>query len=148
MAERPEPTDQPSLIQSARQVVADASTLVRTEAALARLETAENAAAAAGVVARLGLGTLFLVTAILFLVLAALVALAEALGWVPAFLILAGIQGVAGALLLGQGRQLASGLRLLPERTLGRISDDLAALSAMGTRSPSGSAPEASKADE
>lgn len=141
MAERPETPPEPSLIDSARQVVADASTLVRTEATLARLETAENAAAAAGVLARLGLGAIFLGTAIVFLLLAALVALSAVVGWVWAFLILAGIQGAAGLFLLGKGRQLASGLRLLPERTLKRLSDDLVWLSALGARDRSAKAP-------
>lgn len=133
MAERPEAPDEPSLLQSARRVVADASTLVRTEAALARLETTENAAAAAGVLARFGLVALFLGLSIMFVVLAALVALANAIGWIPAFLVLAAVQGAAGLLLLARTRRRAAGLNILPERTIGRISADLRALSALSS---------------
>ncbi|WP_448578806.1 phage holin family protein [Thermaurantiacus sp.] len=132
MAERPEAPDEPSLLQSARRVVAEASTLVRTEAALARLETTENASAAAGVLARFGLVVLFLGLSIMFLVLAALVALAGTIGWIPAFLLLAAVQGSAALLLLARTRRRMAGLSILPERTIGRISADLKALSALG----------------
>lgn len=133
MAERPEAPDEPSLLQSVRRVVADASTLVRTEAALARLETTENAAVAVGVLARFGLVGLFLGLSIMFVVLAALVALAGAIGWIPAFLVLAAVQAAAGLLLLAWTRRRAAGLSILPERTIDRISKDLKALSTLSS---------------
>lgn len=113
-----------------RRVVADASTLIRAEASLARLETEANAREAAGVAARLGAGVGMMVIAFLFLLSAGLVALAQAVGWVPALLGLAVVLGLAGALLFASGRRGAQGLSLLPERSLARIAADLNALSA------------------
>ncbi|MFN7173580.1 MAG: hypothetical protein ACK4MT_02575, partial [Thermaurantiacus tibetensis] len=67
--------------------------------------------------------------ALVFLVLAALVALAATLGWPQALLGSAGLLGAGGALLLASARRGAGRLSLLPERTLARIAGDLRALS-------------------
>lgn len=117
------------LSATARRVVAETSTLIRTEAELARLETSANVREAGGVAMRAMAGLLFLALALVFLVLAALVALAATLGWPQALLVSAGLLGTGGALLLASARRGAGRLSLLPERTLARIAGDLRALS-------------------
>ncbi len=118
-----------SIAATARRVVADASTLIRTEATLARLETGANVREAGGVAARALLGLFLLGLALLFLLLGGLVALAGAIGWLGALLLTAAALGLTGGLLLGAARRGAGTLSLLPERTLGRIAADLRALS-------------------
>lgn len=124
----PEAAPEP-LVATARRVVAETSTLLRTEAELARLETSANVREAGGVAMRAMAGLLVLSLALVFLVLAALVALAAALGWLQALLVSAGLLGTGGALLLASARRGAGRLSLLPERTLGRIAADLRAVS-------------------
>ena len=129
MATRPEDGDD-SVVATARRVVADTSLLLRSEAALARLETEANARALASVAARFGAGLGLVVIALLFLLSAGLVLLATAVGWVPALLGLALLLGAGGLLLLRSGQRDARGLQLLPERSLARLAADLRALSA------------------
>ncbi|MFQ3595107.1 MAG: phage holin family protein [Sphingomonadaceae bacterium] len=126
MATRPEQPD--SVFTTARQVAADTTTLLRTEAELARLETRSNVRAALGIGARLGMGAGLIGLALLFLLLAGLVALAQAFGWLPALLAVAGLCLLLGFLLLGAARRGADALSLLPERTLARVGGDLRAV--------------------
>ncbi|WP_448582407.1 phage holin family protein [Thermaurantiacus sp.] len=119
-----------TLAATARRVVADASTLIRTEATLARLETGANVREASGVAARALLGLFLSGLGLLFLLLGGLVALAGVIGWLAALLGTAAALGVAGGLLLVAARRGAGQLSLLPERALGRIAADLRTLSA------------------
>jgi hypothetical protein len=126
----PDPPAPETIAATARRVVADTSTLIRTEATLARLETGANVREAGGIAARALLGMFLLGLALLFLLLGGLVALAGAIGWLAALLLTAGGLGVGGALLLAAARRGAGQLSLLPERALGRIAADLRTLSA------------------
>jgi hypothetical protein len=130
------PAEPLSLAAAARRVVADASTLVRTEAALARMETEANLAAAGAAAGRIGLGLFLLLLALLFVILAGLTWLASAIGWLGALLAVAGVAGLGGAILYASGRAAARDVRILPERTLGRMNADLKALSAMAPPGP------------
>lgn len=118
-----------TLAATARRVVADTSTLIRTEAALARLETGANVREAGGIAARGVAGLFLLGLGVLFLLLGGLVALAGAIGWLAALLVTAAGLGLAGGLLLAAARRGAGRLTLLPERALGRIAADLRAVS-------------------
>lgn len=126
----PAAADPETIMATARRVVADASSLIRTEATLARLETGANVREAGGLAARALLGLFLMGVALLFLLLAGLVALAGAIGWLGALLLTAGGLGLAGGLMLLAARRGAGRLSLLPERALGRIAADLRALSA------------------
>jgi hypothetical protein len=116
-----------SVLTTARQVAVDTTTLLRTEAELARLETGANFRAAVSIAGRLGVG-LLLVLALLFALFAGLVALAQAIGWIAALLTLSGATLVIALLLLGAARRGADRVTLLPERTLARVGGDLRAM--------------------
>lgn len=131
VAEAPERGTTPdSLGATARRVIADTSSLIRTEATLARLETGANVRKAGSVAARALAGTALMGLALLFLVLGALVALAGAIGWLGALLLTSGTLAALGGGLIAAARRSAGQLSLLPERALGRIAGDLAGLSA------------------
>ncbi|MCG2841340.1 phage holin family protein [Sandaracinobacter sp. RS1-74] len=125
-----------SFVDTWTEVAADAGGLIRAEAAMARLETGENLRGFAGDAARIGAGALLISVTIVLLAVAAVVALAHLVGMLAALLIVAGICAVAGWLLVRSGKEAISTRRLLPERSLSRMSRDLERLSAQGAPLP------------
>lgn len=117
-----------SILATWAEVVADAGGLLRAEASLARLETADNLKFAGRSVLRIGAGLLLMALAVVFLAVAAVVALAALVGLGWALLLVALGQAALGGLLLWQGQAGFAGLSLLPERAIARLSDDLARL--------------------
>ncbi len=125
--------------ETARRVLADATTLVRSEARLAGLETRDNLEDAGRAAARIAAGGLALGLGLVFLVSLGLVALAQAIGWVPALALAAAVHLVAGALLVAAGLRAARLVRLLPAGVLRRLERDLdrlAQASRAGAREP------------
>jgi hypothetical protein len=114
-----------SIVDTWTEVIADAGGLVRTEAALARAETAANLKSIGRQSAKLGAGAVLLSMALVFLTVAAVVAIAHLTGLLPALLIVAVLCVATGLLLLRSGQSRLSGQNLLPERTLGRMARDL-----------------------
>jgi len=114
-----------SILGTWAEVVADAGGILRTEARLARLETADNLKGAGRNALKMGAGLLLLAIAVIFLAVGAVVALAAVIGLGWALLAVALANAAAGGLLLWQGQAGLAGARLLPERTMARLSSDL-----------------------
>ena len=114
------------------EVVADASGLVRTEAALARAETSANVRAIGRSSAVIGAGAVLMAVALIFLTVAGVVALASWIGMLWALLVMALLCGGLGFALVAHGQSRLSTQAILPERTLNRMSADLQKLAARG----------------
>ena len=121
-----------SFVDTFTEVVADAGGLVRAEAAMARLETGENLRGLARQSAKIGAGAVLLSVTIVMLAVAGVVGLGYLIGTLPALLLVAGVCALLGFLLLRNGLDGMSSQRLLPERTLSRMSRDLERLSEQG----------------
>lgn len=119
------PTERRSIVQTWTEVFADAGGLVRAEAALARAETAGNLNAIARESAKVVVGGMLALMALVFLTVSAVVALAYFTGLLLALLIVALVCLGAGWLLVKQGLDGVSGLPVLPERSLRRMGNDL-----------------------
>lgn len=119
-----------SLVGTWTEVVADAGGLIRAEARLARMETADNLKAVGRGSAAIGAGAVLLMLALVFVTVAAVAALAVLIGLIWALLGVAVACAVIGALLVNAGQARLSGQKLLPERTLKRMSNDLDRLAA------------------
>ena len=121
-----------SFVDTFTEVVADAGGLVRAEAAMARLETGENLRGFARQSAKIGAGVVLLSVTIVMLAVAGVVGLAYLIGTLPALLLVAGVCALLGIWLLRNGLDGMGAQRLLPERTLSRMSRDLERLSEQG----------------
>lgn len=124
----PPTVGKPPLGRLISQVAADAGGLVLDEARLARAETADNFTHLGRAVGLAATGGLLLALALVFAVSAAVVALAMALGLLAALLLVAIGALLLGWLLLAIGKRRVARAKLLPERTLSRIANDLARL--------------------
>ncbi len=116
------------------EVIADAGGILRAEAALARLETADNLKGAGRNALKMGAGLLLLTIAVIFLAVGAVVALAAVIGLGWALLAVALVNAAAGALLLWQGQAGLARVSLLPERTMARLTGDLERLGGRADR--------------
>ena len=134
MAARPEAgTDEPgaaeprrrSIVETWTEVVADAGSLVRAEAALARAETERNLKLIGRESAKIVIGGMLALMALVFLTIAAVVALSEFIGLLLALLVVAVLCLGAGWLLVSKGLDGVSGQPILPERVLKRMGRDL-----------------------
>ena len=114
-----------SIVETWTEVVADAGGLVRAEAALARAETERNIRLIGRESAKILVGGMLALMALVFLTIAAVVALAEFIGLLPALLVVAGFSLGAGWLLISRGLEGVSGQSILPERVLKRMGRDL-----------------------
>lgn len=121
-----------SIVDTWTEVIADAGGLIRAEASMARLETGQNVRAFGRQAAKLGAGAVLMGVMIVALSVAAIVALAHFVGLLPALLIVALLCGIIGMLLIRAGADALASQRLLPERTLSRMSRDLERISAQG----------------
>jgi hypothetical protein len=116
-------------VETFTEVVADASGLVQAEASLARAETAANMKALGVNAGLLAAGAMLLMLAIVFVTVAGVVALAALVGLGWALLIVAALCVLGGGLLVGSGRARLGAQKLLPERSLRRMSADLRSIS-------------------
>lgn len=119
-----------SLVGTWTEVVADAGGLIRAEARLARMETADNLKAVGRGSAAIGAGAVLLMLALVFVTVAAVAALAVVIGLIWALLGVAVVCAALGIWLLNAGQARLSGQKILPERTLKRMSNDLDRLAA------------------
>lgn len=118
-----------SFVDTLTEVVADAGGLLRAEAAMARLETGENLRGFFRDAARVGAGVLLLSTTIVMLAVAGVVALSYWLGMLPALLVVAAVCALLGFWLVHSGVDSILTRRILPERSLARVSRDLERIS-------------------
>lgn len=114
-----------SILRTWSEVVADAGGLLRAEATLARLETADNLRGAGRNALKMGAGLLLLAIAVIFLAVGAVVALAAMIGLGWALLAVALANAAVGAWLLWRGQAGLAAISLLPERAMARLSHDL-----------------------
>lgn len=114
-----------SIVETWTEVVADAGGLVRAEAALARAETGRNMRLIGRESAKILVGGTLALTALMFLTVAAVLALSEFIGLLPALLVVAAFCLGVGWLLISRGIDGVSGQSILPERVLKRIVRDL-----------------------
>jgi hypothetical protein len=117
-----EPKSIPALLAD---LVRDVSELFRKEGLLVRAEMAEAGRRMAGGVEMIGAGAVFLLVALLVLVQALVIALAELVGAGWASLIVGGGLALVGALLVLRGRRDLSAASLVPDRTLEQTSRDM-----------------------
>ena len=127
-----------SFVDTWTEVVADAGGLLRAEAAMARLETGENLRGFARQSAKIGAGVVLLSVTLVMLAVAGVVALSYWLGMLPALLLVSAICAIIGLWLVRSGIDGFTGQRILPERSLSRMSRDLERLSAQGAPLPDG----------
>ncbi|WP_374385900.1 phage holin family protein [Sandaracinobacter sp.] len=114
-----------SIVETWTEVVADAGGLVRAEAALARAETERNLKLIGRESAKIVIGGMLALMALVFLTIAAVVALSEFIGLLLALLVVAVLCLGAGWLLVSKGLDGVSGQPILPERVLKRMGRDL-----------------------
>jgi hypothetical protein len=134
--------DRRSIVGTWTEVVADAGGLLRAEAKLARMETAANLRAVGRSSLAIGAGLMLLSLALVFLTVAGVVLLAALVGLIWALLLMAVLCAGLGALLVNAGQSSLAGKKLLPERTLRRMADDLDRLAARAAPvTPSPAAP-------
>ena len=114
-----------SLVETWTEVFADAGGLVRAEAALARAETEQNLRTLGRESAKVIAGGMLALMALVFLTIAAVVALAEFIGLLLALLVVAVLCMGGAWLLIANGLDGVSGQPILPDRTLRRMSRDL-----------------------
>jgi hypothetical protein len=117
-----------SIVDTWVELFADAGGLVRVEAALARGETAQNLKAVGRESAKMVAGFALLIMALVFLTIAAVVAIAHFIGYLPALLVVTLMCVAGGAGLILSGKNRLSGQTILPERTLARMARDLDAI--------------------
>lgn len=127
-----------SLVDTVTEVVADAGGLLRAEAAMARLETGENLKGIAVESAKIGAGAVLLSVTIVMVAVAGVVALSYWVGMLPALLLVAAVCALIGTWLVRSGSDGMSAQRILPERSLARMSRDLERLSEQGAPLPAG----------
>ncbi len=132
-AQEAEVQDRRSIVGTWTEVVADAGGLLRAEARLARMETVANLRAVGKNSIAIGAGMLLLSLALIFLTVAGVAVLATLIGLVWALLLMAGLCVVGGVVLVNVGLSSLAGQKLLPERTLRRMADDLDRLAARAT---------------
>lgn len=131
-----------SIVDTFTEVVADAGGLVRAEAAMARLETGENLRGLGRQSAKIGAGLILFSVTIVMVAVAGVVALAYLIGMVPALLLVAAVCALLGTWLVRNGLDGMSTQRILPERSLSRMSRDLERLSEQGSPLAPDSIPE------
>lgn len=102
--------------------VADARACAQAELALARAETGRNLHRLRWSLARIGIGMLFLATAISMATIAAVLGLGKAIGTIPALLLLAVAYMLAGVLLVRSGDNGLSFGKLLPVNAIHRLA--------------------------
>jgi hypothetical protein len=105
-------------------------------AAWSRAETTDNLKAIGRQSAKLGAGAVLLAMALVFLTVAAVVAIAHLIGLLPALLIVSLLCVGAGLLLVRSGQFRLSGQNILPERSFGRMTRDLDKLAARASPPP------------
>jgi uncharacterized protein (DUF58 family) len=94
------------------------------------METADNLKAVGRGSAAIGAGAVLLMLALVFVTVAAVAALAVVIGLIWALLGVAVVCAALGIWLLNAGQARLSGQKILPERTLKRMSNDLDRLAA------------------
>ncbi|HEV7128732.1 MAG TPA: phage holin family protein [Ktedonobacterales bacterium] len=102
----------------------DMTTLVRQEIALAKTEMTQKATAAGRQVAMLIGGGVVLYSAFLALLATITIALAYAMPWWLAALIVTVVTGAAGAMLVWLGLQKLRSMRLAPTQTVETLKED------------------------
>ena len=116
-----------SIIDLFGDLVDQMSTLFRQEIQLAKTEMAEKANQATGAAAQVGIGGVFLLAALIFLlhgVVAWLAFLDLAPRW--GYLAVAFVVGLVGYLLLNRGKSELKAARLAPRRTTEQLQRDAA----------------------
>lgn len=114
-----------SIVDTWVELFADAGGLVRVEAALARAETAQNLKAVGKQSAKMAAGFALLLMALIFLTIAAVVAIAHFIGYLPALLLVMALCAGGGVALMISGKNALAGQTILPERVLNRMARDL-----------------------
>lgn len=114
-----------SIVDTWIELFADAGGLVRVEAALARAETAQNLKAVGRQSAKMAAGFALLMMALVFLTIAAVVAIAHFIGYLPALLLVMVACAGAGVGLMLSAKTALAGQTILPERVLKRMARDL-----------------------
>lgn len=107
------------------EVAVDFSSLLKAEAKLARREVKQNIAGYARAGAFMVVGAGMLLVAVIFLIVAAVVALAKFIGWIPALLLVAAIVAAVGIIGILYGSRRLKVLSPLPEQSLHRIAADV-----------------------
>jgi hypothetical protein len=130
-----------SFVDTWTEVVADAGGLLRAEAAMARLETGENLRGIARESAKIGAGAVLLSVTLVMLAVAGVLGLSYLVGMLAALLLVAGICALLGFWLVRSGVDGIAGRRILPERSLSRMSRDLERISSQGAPLAAGNGP-------
>lgn len=125
-------------------VIADIGGIVRAEVQLGRDETVANARAFAGATVQFAGGLLMLALAVTFGTVALVVALANAIGLLWALLSVTALCLLLAVILVAVARRNFASRRLIPEKTLHRVADDLDRL-AQRTSDPAPLAPKKEK---
>lgn len=118
-----------SLVGTWSEVFADARSLIGTEAALARLEAAQNLRSFGLEALKLMAGALLLLVALVFLAVAAVVVASWWLGLAGALVLVAAVCVLAGFLLMRGASAAMGSANLVPKQSLARLSRDLERIS-------------------
>lgn len=114
-----------SIPQLTGELVTDIANLFRSEGRLMRTELNESVGRMASGVETMGAGIVLLLVALLVLVQALIIALAEWLGAGWASLLVGGVLALLGALMVAKARKDLAVRSLVPDRTLDQASKDV-----------------------
>ncbi|MCD6073170.1 MAG: hypothetical protein K0Q70_53 [Rhodospirillales bacterium] len=117
-------TTDPSLTALLRDLISDLSELIREELRLAQAEAAEKVSRAQYAVIAIAAGLLSAFCALLILLQALVIGLAEIMPAWAASLCVGGVMAVAAVFLVRHGQSGLSPANLVPERTLDSIRRD------------------------
>jgi hypothetical protein len=111
-----------------RGILEDVRTLLREEFALARVELREQAGHARAAAMSFAIAAVSLAAGLLFLLVAAAMATADALGWPVwgGFLAVAGLLVVIGLITIASGRRQLRTVNALPEQTVSTLKENSA----------------------
>ena len=114
-----------SLAELFRRLIDDVVSLVRTELQLARSELGAKVSEAMGSLAAIAVGGMLALVATSCLLVATIAWLAQHVGLVGATLIIAGVMGVAAAVLIAGGVTKLQRMDLAPKRTVANLKRDI-----------------------
>jgi len=113
-----------SLLTIVTEILGDIPRLVRKEAELLRAELAEKAAQAGDAGMGIAIGLLLMSVALLIVLQALVLALAEAMPAWLASVIVGAIVAAIGLIMVHRGRRDLKSVGLLPQRTIDSLNDD------------------------
>ncbi len=116
--------EEPSIGDTVRELIADVGDLIRGEFELARREIRSDAAAVGRGVAFVAVGGLVAFLGVIYLLLAAVLALSTALAPWLAAVIVGGVVLVIGAILAAVGMSRLKTVNPLPEQTMETVQED------------------------